>query len=308
MRTSLAALASLSMFAVLTAPVLGPLAPPAAATPSIGHIQTFSDGTTGGWTSNDLPTNPGTGGLDGAGDGFLDIALTSPFRLGARSTDAAYTGDWIGANVNRIKVWLNELDQANDLEIHLCIGNSGNFWESNVGFAPPTNTWAQFTFDLTDSTQFTHIINFSGGFAAALQSADNILLRHDKPPFAQTPKTIAGEFGVDNVELTNTLVDVQPLPVAGLHPVELAPPFPNPSRGAIACAFDVFDAAPVRVTVSDARGRLLHAESLAGATPGRRTWMWNGLDDHGRTAPSGVYRVRVTGQAGGMSRPFVLLR
>jgi len=308
MRTSLSAFATLLTLAVLIALASGPFARPAAATPSIGHIQDFNDGTTGGWGSNDQPTNPGTGGLGGAGDGYLDIALTTPFHLGARSSDPAYSGDWMGANVNRIKVWLNELDQAHDLEIHLCIGNSGNFWESNVGFAPPTNTWAQFTFDLTDSTQFTHIIAFGGGFAAALQNADNISLRHDKPPFAQTPKSIAGEFGVDNVELSNTLVDVGRLPAAGLRPVELAPPFPNPSRGAIACALDVFDAAPVRVTVLDARGRILRAETLAGTAPGRRTWMWNGVDDRGRAAPSGVYRVRVTGVAGGMSRPFVLVR
>jgi hypothetical protein len=271
-------------------------------------VQDFSDGTPGGWLSDDSPTNPGTGGIGGAGDGFLDIALASPFHLGAHSTNAAYAGNWIGANVNRIKLWLNELDAAHDLEIHVSIGNSSNLWQSNIGLVPPSGAWAQFTVDLTDSSQFTHIIPFTSGFAAALQSADGLLIRHDKAPFAQSPDLIAGEFGVDNIELTNTLVGVPPGPTAGLRPVQLAPPFPNPSRGAIACTFEVFDAAAVRITVLDARGRILHAESLAGAAPGRRSWVWNGLDDRGQVAASGVYRVRVVGAAGGMSRPFVLVR
>jgi len=82
--------------------------------------------------------------VDGAGDGYLDIALSSPGSLGARSPvtpDSTYIGDYIAANVNRVKFWLNELDAAHDLEIHLCIGNGGNFWESQVGFVPPTQAW-----------------------------------------------------------------------------------------------------------------------------------------------------------------------
>jgi flagellar hook assembly protein FlgD len=48
--------------------------------------------------------------------------------------------------------------------------------------------------------------------------------------------------------------------------------------------------------------------ALGAPSPGTHAWTWNGLDDSGRRAPAGVYRVRIMGPSGGMSRPFVLLR
>jgi hypothetical protein len=280
----------------------------ALAIPRLGYVQTFSGGTLGGFDSQDVRTNPGTGGVGGVGDGYLHISMPALGHLGAVSSDTAYVGDWMGANVNQLKLWLNDTDAPQAIEIHVVIGNENDFWESNVGFTPPANSWAQFTLDLADSTQFTQIITPVPGFAAAMQNVDLLLFRHDKPPIIKSPDLISGDFGIDNIELSNPLLGVPGGQLPGLSPVRLAPPFPNPSRGAIACAFDVADEAPVRVTVLDARGRLVHAETLAGAAAGRRTWTWNGIDDHGRAAAAGVYRVRVVGQGGGMSRPFVLVR
>lgn len=280
----------------------------ALAIPRLGYVQTFSGGTLGGFDSQDARTNPGTDGVDGAGDGYLHISIPGLGHLGAASSDTAFVGDWMGANVTQLKFWLNDTDAPQAIEIHVVIGNENNFWESNVGFTPPANSWAQFTLDLSDSTQFTQIIPLISGYAAALQNVDILLFRHDLPPIIKNPDLIAGDFGLDDIELSNPLSGVPGGGVPGPSPVRLAPPFPNPSRGAVACAFDVADEAPLRVTVLDARGRLVHAETLAGAAAGRRTWTWNGIDDHGRAAAAGVYRVRVVGQGGGMSRPFVLVR
>jgi hypothetical protein len=280
----------------------------AAAAPAIGFVETFPDGSHAHWGSQDVITNPGTGGVDGVSDGFLQTSISPASHLGAMNDSTPYAGDWVAANVNRVRFWLNDVGADQNLEIHFGIGNSSNFWLSNVGFAPPNHAWSQFTVDL-DSTNFTQIINFLPGFAAALHSADRVLLRHDRAPLVQTPDFIAGEFGIDSFEETNSLVDVGGLPPPGVgRPVALAAPYPNPARGRIACAFDVFDRGPVRVTVVNALGRIVRAETLAGTAAGRRTWMWNGLDDRGATAPAGAYRVRVVGAAGGMSRPFVLLR
>jgi hypothetical protein len=114
--------------------------------------------------------------------------------------------------------------------------------------------------------------------------------------------TIAGDFGLDDIELTNPLVGV-PLPVtAAARPVELSAPYPNPSRGAVACAFETFDRGAVRVAIVDAAGRLVRTETLAGSAPGRRTWMWDGLDSAGARAGGRLPRARDRA-SGGTSRP-----
>jgi hypothetical protein len=62
-----------------------------------------------------------------------------------------------------------------------------------------------FVVDLRDSSNFTHIINFSGGgFAKALREADRLLVRHDRAPFSQTGDAILGEFGVHEIRLMAT--------------------------------------------------------------------------------------------------------
>ena len=175
---------------------------PALAAPIPGFVEHFSAGLSG-WDSQAALTNPGTGGFGGGGDGFLRIARTGfSGQLGARSTGAEYAGDWIAAGIAQVRLRLRDVDANQDLEIHLCIGNASNFWQSNVGFAPPENAWGTFTVDLTDSSQFTHIIDFTGGgFAQALREADRILVRHDRAPFSQFPDLVVGEFGLDEIEL-----------------------------------------------------------------------------------------------------------
>lgn len=278
----------------------------ASATPTLGFIEKFPT-TVSGWEGGAAESNPGTGGVDGGADGYLKITTTTATRLGTYSTNAVYNGDWIGANVNKINLWLNDVGANQALEIHVVVGNASNFWLCNTGFSPPENAWGQFSVDLTDSTNFTHIIAFDGlGFSAALRQADRLHIRHDVAPFTQSASTIAADVGIDNIELTNSLIGIDPLPrSAGTQPIELSAPYPNPTRGAVVCAFEAFDAGAVRVAIIDAAGRLVRTETLPGTSPGRRTWMWDGLDASGRVAPAGVYRVRMTGQAGGTSRPFV---
>ena len=292
----------LSAVALLAGILAG--SPPALAAPVLGFIEKWAVPGPGSWDSQATNTNPGTGGVDGVGDGYLKITRSPAGQLASHSIGLEYSGDWIAAGVSLIRLWLNDVDANQDLEIHVVVGNSGNFWECKTGFSPPENAWAQFSVDLTDSNNFAQIINFESGFAKALRNADRLQVRHDRAPFVQRPDLLAGEFGLDNVELGATVgVPMRP-PLTGL-PIELAAPYPNPSRGAVACAFETFDDGIVRVAVIDAAGRIVRAETLPGSGPGRRIWMWNGLDDHGQVAPAGAYRVRVKGTAGGTSRPFI---
>ena len=74
-------------------------------------------------------------------------------------------------------------------------------------------------------------------------------------------------------------------------------------------AFRLPTATPVHLTVLDVRGRvvrrLLAGESLAG---GERTVQWDGRDDVGRTAASGVYLFRLSAGTDSAHGRIVLVR
>ena len=59
---------------------------------------------------------------------------------------------------------------------------------------------AEFVVDLTNEALFTQI-HGSGTFEDALTGATNILMRHDLPPLTDTPDTIAGDVGIDHIQL-----------------------------------------------------------------------------------------------------------
>jgi hypothetical protein len=285
----------------------------ALADPTIGFLETFPGTDTGLWDGNqgDPPTNPGTGGVDGATDGYLFIQRTSDFRFGSHNFSSPYTGDWLAAGVDRVRFYLNDVNADQAFEIHFSIGNGNNFWQYNTGFVPPENSWSEFTVDLDDSTNFTQIIGFGPpNFALALQTVDRVLIRHDLPPFGMTPNGIIGDLGVDNFLMTSSLVGVPPigpgLPgrIAGV-PVQLAPPYPNPARGNVACVLEAFESGPITMRVVDARGRVVRVATLADGPAGMRTWMWDGRDDAGRSVAAGVYRIHARGKSGGTSRPVV---
>ena len=226
-------------------------------------------------------------------------------RLGTKNQGANYAGDWLATGANRVRFSLNDVGADQNLEIHFAIGNLNNFWQYNVGFIPPNGAWSEFTVDLSDSANFTHIISFDGfGYRFALANTDRVLIRHDKAPYVQTPDVILGEVGIDEFKIESTTVDVGDAPIAGGRGVLLAPPFPNPARGGATFAFESFDDAPVTIAIVDARGRVVRRAVLAGA-PGRRSWQWDGRDEAGRTTAAGVYRVRAYGPAGGTSRALV---
>jgi hypothetical protein len=282
---------------------------PASADPVIGFTESFLGvDNVAGWLSQASNTNPGTGGVGGLGDGYLEVGLTGfAGRLGSHNMDAAYTGDWLAAGADRIRLSLKDVGANQNLEIHVAIGNSNSFWQSNVGFIPPEGEWNEFTVDLNDSANFTRIIAFgSGGYSLALSTVDRVLVRHDTAPFSQLPDAILAEFGIDEFKIQSTTVGVEGPVAVGGRAVALAPPVPNPARGSAKFAFESFDDAPVTIAIVDARGRTVRRAVVAGVA-GRRSWLWDGRDESGRETAAGVYRVRAFGPAGGTSRALVRL-
>src|SRR5262245_35683859 len=109
------------------------LASRAAAAPVVGFEENFGSGT-GTWFSTATLSNPGTGGYDGTGDGFLLITRATGGNFGAHSQGAEYTGDWIAAGITQVRLWLNDVGTASNFEMHLTVGTATNGWQYNIGF------------------------------------------------------------------------------------------------------------------------------------------------------------------------------
>ncbi len=300
-----------SVLALLTLFVLAANGP-ALGDPTPGFRETWPGTSVQGWGGGAgspglVLSNPGTGGAGGDGDGFLVMSrLDPPSNFGARSSGPEYLGNWQAAGISQVRVWLDDVNTDEPFEVHFSIGGFNNLWQYNQGFFPPLQQWSEFIVDLTDSTTFTHTIALDGkGFQFALQNVEVVHLRHDLAPYMQFPDPIAGDLGVDNLLLTNGVVGVPPgLPVIA-HPVELAAPYPNPSRGPVALAVETREPLAVRLEILDVQGRLVRRAELPGVASGARTWMWDGRDDGGRQVPPGSYQVRALSASGGTSRRLV---
>ena len=297
------------LFAALS--VLPAIADVAAGAPVLGFRETWPGVSIQGWAGSGAIafTNPGTGGVGGPGDGFLMMTKLAPQgHFGTRSTGAEYVGDWHAAGINELRVWLNDLAGDEAMEIHFSLGNFNNLWQYDVGFIPPVNQWAEFVVDLDDSASFSHIVAIDGkGYTAAIENATIIHLRHDLAPFAQIPDSIFGDLGIDDLLLTEAVVDTPPPPVPG-GPLRLARPYPNPSSGPVVFAIESFEPTAIVLQIVDPQGRKIRGLSLPFASAGQRLATWDGLDERGKRARPGHYRARVIGPSGGASRPLVRLR
>lgn len=273
------------------------------AAPTLGFIEKWPSGTSG-WLGGALTySNPLNGGADD--DGFLQMTLAAPGHYGTKSNGTEYTGNWLAAGINQIKVKLNDLAANNNLQMHVSVGAQTNLWQYNIGFLPATETWTQFVVDL-DSTLFTRIVG-TGSFAGALQNADVLHIRNDVAPFVQTPDNASGDLGIDDLLLTSSTVGVDDGPRIAVTPIDLAVPSPNPSRGPVALAMRASEDSPIEIRILDVTGRQIRHQQLAG-TAGLRIWVWDGRDQQGRMAPAGIYRAVATSKAGGTSRSLVRIR
>ena len=84
----------------------------------------------------------------------------------------------------------------------------------------------------------------------------------------------------------------------------LAPPYPNPARGAVQVRWEG-GAGPPALQVFDCGGRLLRALAWSSSDPPIASW--DGRDEKGHPVPSGVYRLRAAAP-GHPTRSICLVR
>jgi hypothetical protein len=195
---------------------------PAWCDPAAGFVEEWSvPGMVNEWSGPHTLTNPGTGGVGGAGDGFLHLASShdaeqtgSPYhhegKFGTVTFSSVYAGDWVAAGITEVKFSLNDVDSPQPLEIHFSLGNAENFWQYNEGCQPPAGQWTEYSVDLTSSANWTQISG-SGSFEDALRNVDRVHFRHDLAPFSLFPDWMDGDVGIDRLMLLSTTTRVLPL-------------------------------------------------------------------------------------------------
>lgn len=152
-------------------------------------------------------TNPGTGGVGGASDGFLIVGNSMIAFLGTFNNTPEFTGDFLGAGVSRISFWMNHVS-GDPLEIHLVIGTAfGTVWQYNEPFVPVAGEWRKYSANISlNEADWTRILG-GGSLADALTSGDRLLFRNDFAPYGQFPDAVVAELGLDNVRLIGSACD-----------------------------------------------------------------------------------------------------
>jgi hypothetical protein len=185
--------------ALLVLALAGLAAPAGAATP--GFVEDFAAGTGGFGVGGSAVTHVTSGGAGGAGDPHISISNASPASLGSFSTASDLVGSLPADGVTGYSFWLRDTGADDDHEIHVGVGTAfANVWLSVPGFVPPDGSWQQFAVDLGNPSQWVQILG-SGTFQDALAASDRLLFRHDVPPLTQFPNAVAGDFGLDRIQV-----------------------------------------------------------------------------------------------------------
>ena len=98
------------------------------------------------------------------------------------------------------------------------------------------------------------------------------------------------------------------LPQADVAALELPPNFPNPFNPQTAIRYVLPAAGDVRIGIYDARGRLVREILNERRHPGRHSASWDGMNQAGSVAASGVYIVRLESNGQVRTRKVVLLK
>lgn len=186
----------------LGALIVSLIPPLAAAVPPVGFREDWSGTSLQDWGGGSLYDNPGTGGVGGAGDGFLLMWTPTPYSLGTVNLSPPYPGNWAAAGIQLVKVSLNDVGADEPVTIHFSIADGYSIWQYNPGFTPPHNRWAEFTVDLTAAGNFTRLTG-GASFAQTLSNVDRVHFRHDLTPYIHTPDPIQADVGIDRLILTN---------------------------------------------------------------------------------------------------------
>lgn len=118
---------------------------------------------------------------------------------------------------------------------------------------------------------------------------------------------IADFSGLASYPLQGTVTALPGSPAAAGGPVLLAN-YPNPFNPTTLLSYRLPTACMLRLTLHDARGRLLRELETGLRAAGEHRVVWDGRDGAGRSLPSGVYLARLAADGAVSSQRLLLLR
>ena len=110
------------------------------------------------------------------------------------------------------------------------------------------------------------------------------------------------------LDLTGLPVAVGPPAGAAGTRLALAPPSPNPSRGAVRLSLELPLASAVEIAIYDLNGRRVNTLHDGPLAAGAHAFAWDGSDRSGRRASPGVYFARASSGASAETRRIVIAR
>ena len=197
---------------VLAAALSFALAPSVAAV-SVGHVDSFEDGTTQGWTINlrgfgappaaAYPTNVASGGPSGADDNYLLLTALGGSGGGSRLTainvGAAWTGDFSAAGISGIRLQARNFGTT-ELQLRLMLENPVGGPPTDVAISddplllPSGGGWTTLEFSL----EVADLITLLGDVNALLGNVTVLRLFHSSDD-AFPGESITAQLGVDNI-------------------------------------------------------------------------------------------------------------
>jgi hypothetical protein len=188
----------------------------ASAAPMLGQVDTFQDGTTGGWTvallgeAHPLPPLNEGGGKEGPDDRYLLLtshgAVGPGSKLSAANLEPRWTGNYLAAGITAITMDVINFGPT-DLYLRFgfedpTTGPPENIAFSDAAYLPAGSGWTRIQFLVGPS----HLTAALGSVAAALSNTTAVRLYHsDIPnfpnPFQPVPAIMA-QLGVDNIQAT----------------------------------------------------------------------------------------------------------
>jgi hypothetical protein len=171
---------------------------------TLGHVDTFQDGSLAGWTGGSNPTNYANGGPGGAGDRYLRISASS--GLLGTFNKIQWAGNYTAAAVSQLGFDLNNFG-PNPVAIRLmlftpgCDGGAGlcTAWTStNATPLVASSGWVTATFSLAEP-DLTRVLG-SDSYATSLANVERLLIRHDDgaPSPPGTFAIVSAALGIDN--------------------------------------------------------------------------------------------------------------
>lgn len=145
---------------------------------------------------------------------------------------------------------------------------------------------------------------FPLGFGLPNQSVYDLTLH------AASRTLVAATYGRSQwkLDLTGLPVAVGDAPGAAGTRLALAPPAPNPARGAVRLTLELPRASEAEITIYDPAGRRVREIQHGPLAAGEYAFMWDGTDRSGRLASPGVYFVRASSGASVATRRVVVAR